>query len=106
MTRAAEEARSARRHGQNRRQVQKGGVLYAAEAHKIVKEREDSAVEKAEKQLKQVQKVQKKKQQAEYKAFITKVKARIKEIRTIQANKKKVSQVIVSGIKRYAKLSK
>jgi len=36
-TLAAEQARSARRSVQNRRQVQKGGVLYASEARQMVK---------------------------------------------------------------------
>ena len=47
-TRAAEEARNARWRGQSRRQIQKGGVIYASEARKIVKRKEDIAVEKAE----------------------------------------------------------
>jgi len=61
-TQAAEQVRSARRKVQNRRQVQKGGVLYASEAHQMVKRREVQVVEveKAEKQLCKAQNVKKK----------------------------------------------
>ena len=47
-TRAAEEVRNARRRAQNRRQLQKGGVLYASEACQMVKRRENAEVDKAE----------------------------------------------------------
>jgi len=50
-TGAAEEARNARRRGQSRRQIQKGGVIYASEAREIMKRKEDRAVEKAERDL-------------------------------------------------------
>jgi len=36
-TKAAEEVRNARHRAQSTRQVQKGGVLYAEEAHEMVK---------------------------------------------------------------------
>ena len=54
-TKAAEQAKSAKRKSQNRRQVQKGGVLYASEARQMVQKRLDTEVEKAERQLRQAQ---------------------------------------------------
>jgi len=44
-TRAAEEMRNARRRGQSRRHIQKGGVIYASEAHQMSKRNEDMAVD-------------------------------------------------------------
>ena len=74
-TQAAEQARSARRSIQNRRQVQKGGVLYASEARQMVKKREDLEVEKAEKQLVKAQNAKNKADKAARKPFLHDIKA-------------------------------
>ena len=74
-TRAAEEARSARRKSANRRQVQKGGVIYASGAREMVKRREDDEVEKAEKQLRKVENAKKRADTAVHKPFLEEIKA-------------------------------
>jgi hypothetical protein len=102
-TQAAEEARSARRRAQNRRQVQRGGVIYASEARQMVMRREEVEVEKAERQLRQAQNAKKRADQAARKPFLDEIKACAKERRTIQMYKKKTSKLIIAGIKRHAR---
>jgi len=87
-TRAAEEARSARRKSANRRQVQKGGVIYASEARKMVKRREDDEVEKAEKQLRKAQNAKKRADTAAHKPFLEEIKAACKARRARLVAKK------------------
>jgi len=50
-TQAAEHSRDARHRAQNRSQIQRGGVIYAADARQMVKNREAAEVEKTKKQL-------------------------------------------------------
>jgi len=78
-TRLAEETRSARRKSANRRQVQKGGVIYASEARQMVKRREDNEVEKAENQLRKAQNAKKERADTEaHKPFLGEIKAAYK----------------------------
>lgn len=87
-TRLAEETRSARRKSANRRQVQKGGVIYASEARQMVKKREDNEVEKAEKQLRKAQNAKKRADTAEHKPFLEEIKAACKARRARLVAKK------------------
>jgi len=119
-TKAAEQAKSAKRKSQNRRQVQKGGVLYASEARQMVQKRLDTEVEKAERQLRQAQNALQKDQQAKekkdqarqkeeeakQKLLLKQIRAYVKKRRSIQAYKKKVSKLIATGLKKQAKLRK
>ena len=77
-TRAAKQARNARHRAQSRRQIQKGGVLYASEARQMVKQREEAEVKKAELQLARAQNAQKRVEQAERKVIIDGMKAEVK----------------------------
>jgi len=122
-TRAAEEVRNARRRAQNRRQLQKGGVLYASEACQMVKRRENAEVDKAEQQLRKAQNARKRALQAECKPFLDKIKKKGKEVNTrlgakekaqaktnpkaratLQVYRKKVSRLIVKAIKQHVQV--
>ena len=46
-TKAAEQARNAKRKSQNKMQVQRSGLIYVSEAHHMVKPTEDTPVAKA-----------------------------------------------------------
>ena len=122
-TRAAEEVRNARRRAQSRRQLQKGGVLYASEARQMVKRREDAENDKAEQQLRKAQNARKRALQAERKPFLDEIKKKGKEVNarleakekaqakadakaraTLQAYRKKVSRLIVKAIKQHVQV--
>ena len=119
-TQAANEARNARRRVQSRRQLQKGAVLYASDAHQIVKRREDLEVDKVEQQLRKAQNARKRALQAECKPFLDEINKKGKEVyarleaktktqakgdakvrATLQAYRKKVSRLIVKAIKQH-----
>jgi len=118
-TQAAEETRNARRRAQNRRQLQKGGVIYASEARQMVKRKEDTELEKAENQLRRAQNAKKKAEHERHKPFLDgikagakmmakkrdeKAKAMEKERRVQQTYKKKISKLIIAGIRLQARL--
>jgi len=122
-TRAAEEVRNARHRAQRRRQLQKGGVLYASEARIMGKRREDAEVDKAEQQLRKAQNARKRALQAERKPFLDEIKTKGKEVNarlegkekaqakadakaraTLQAYRKKVSRIIVKAIKQHVQV--
>jgi len=122
-TRAAEEVRNARRRAQSRRQLQKGGVLYASQASQMVKRRDDAEVDKAEQQLRKAQNDRKRALKAERKPFLDDIKKKGKEVNarleakekaqakadakaraTLQAYRKKVSSLIVEAIKQHVNL--
>jgi len=103
-TRAAEQARNARRRAQSRRQIQKGGVLYASEARQMVKQREEAEVKKAELQPARAQNAQKRAEQAERKVIIDGMKAEVKARGAVRAHKKRISRLIVRGIRQQGRL--
>lgn len=105
-TRAADQARSARSRAHSRRQIQKGGVLYASEARQMVKRRVDAEVEKQTKQLRRAVNNQRREDKEKLQPFLDEIKARGKARRAAQAQKKKVSRLIIMGIKRHARLHK
>ena len=74
-TQAADQARSARRKAQNRRQTQNGGVIYASEAREKAKAREVTDVEKAEIALRRAQNAKKKADTTAHKPFLDEIKA-------------------------------
>jgi hypothetical protein len=90
-TKMAEETRNARRKSQNRRQVQKGGVMYASEARQMVKKREIDEVAKAENQLRKAQNAKKRADTQAHKPFLTEIKAAHKARRKRLTEKKKAS---------------
>jgi hypothetical protein len=96
-TRAAEHARSMRRRAQSRRQVQKGGVLYASEARKMVKHREEAEVEKAENQLRRAQNAKKKADSLAHKPFLDAIKAAYKARCTRQVEKRRMLRQRANG---------
>ena len=77
-TRAAEEMRNARRRGQSRRHIQKGGVIYASEARQMAKRKEDMAVEKAERDLRRARDAKKQLDTAQHKPFLDAIKEKAK----------------------------
>ena len=109
-TKAAEEVRNARCRAQSRRQVQKGGVLYASEAREIVKCKEDTDVEKAERDLRRSLNAQKKANSDLYQPFLDEIKAKVKAMAkarcALQIQRRKTSRLIVSGIRKQARLRK
>ena len=88
-TQAAEQARSARRKAQNRRQIQNGGVIYASEAREKAKAREVTDVEKAEIALRRAQNAKKKADTTAHKPFLDEIKAAYQARRKRLAEKKK-----------------
>jgi len=90
--RAADEARNARHRAHNRRQIQKGGVLYASEARQMVKTREDTEAEKAQKQLHKAQVAKKRIATAAHKPFLDEIKAAYKARCARQAQEKRRSR--------------
>jgi len=58
-TQVAEQAWSAKPNSQNRRQVQKGGVISASVARQMVKKREKAEVERSEQSLSKAQNARK-----------------------------------------------
>lgn len=88
-TQAAEHSRSARCRAQNRRQIQRGGVIYAADAGQMVSNREAAEVENAEKQLTRAGNAKKKAERAAHKPFLDELKAGYKAwyVRTAGARK-------------------
>ena len=105
-TRAAEQLRSARRRAQSRRQVQKGGVLDASEAHQMVKRRVDTEVEQKKKELRKAENEQRRENRAKIQPFLDGIKARGKARHKAQVYKGKVSRLIVAGIRQQARLQK
>ena len=105
-TRGAEQVRSARSRAQNRRQVQKGGVLYASEARQMVKRRVDTEVEKKKKELRKAENEQRRENRARIQPFLDEIKARGKARHKAQVFKSKVSRLIVAGITQQARLRK
>jgi len=89
---AAEHSRSARRWAQNRRQIQRGGVIYAAGACQMVKNREAAEVEKAEKQLTRARNAKKKAETAAHKPFLDELKASYKAWYARTAGAKKLAK--------------
>ena len=74
-TKAAEKACSERRKAQNRRQMQRGGTLYAEDAREMVKSTKAVAVEKAEQALRKAQNAKKKADTTAHKPFRDAIKA-------------------------------
>jgi len=107
-TRAAEEARNARRRGQSRRLIQKGGVIYPSEAREMVKRKEDMAVDQAERDLRRAQNVPRKLDKEERKPFLDEIKAKAKAMaqqrRAKEVQKRRISKLIIRGIKQQARL--
>ena len=66
-SKAAEKAWSERRKARNRRQMQRGGTLYAKKAREMVKSTEAVAVEKAEQALRKAQNAKKRADTTAYK---------------------------------------
>jgi len=107
-TRTAEGARNARRRGQSRRQIQKGGVINASEAREMVKRKEDMAGEKADRDLRRAQNAQRKLDKEERKPFLDEIKAKVKAMaqqrRAKEVQKRRISRLIIRGIKQQARL--
>jgi len=71
-TQAAEEARSAKQKGENRRHVQKEGALYASDVLQMVKQRNEAEMAKAEM-------AEKTRKHASHKILLTQKKASVRK---------------------------
>jgi len=86
--------------------VQKRGGLYASEARKIVKGKEDADVKKAERDLRRSLNAQKKANTELHRPFLDKMKAMTKARHALRTQKRKGSRLIVAGIRKHARWHK